>query len=521
MTRLLLAVGVVMVVGCGGTDGLADVAASRDADTVADSIAASDSEADARVTTREDSAASTTSSTEDTAVLIEDTAVLIEDTAVVVEDTAVPTEDTTVLVEDTAVPSEDTTVLSDDTSVPIEDTSAPGEDTVPTADTVSCDPTVDCSALGYECGVALDGCGAPHACGVCDPDMACTDHRCVSACIPTAASSSAGGGRCADLSEAWTGRGINVGYFPFRVRAPIEMVSGDYDGAADAVFARGPSRAGVVLQIIPVGAYVGLSSEGPWYDPPSGDCFPTGETCGSPTRSACASSSPPRRPARGGYVWGYAYAGASHMQGWIPADFTRLVFAGFDPDHPCALGPAGLDFEAASACGQPTVCHGTNRTCGAANPCSEGADDCGRTACGAASGGPLTPRAWHRTVGAPASHVCTTRTPPHPSVRCFANGSDADFFFVYPFGAYLYWAQNSTTKAWLHDGDTAQVYFHTRDAQGVLWDFVEVLSSGAPVLTPASDGSGGDGACASDHPESCDPCQHGGTCGWVQDVFLD
>jgi hypothetical protein len=199
------------------------------------------------------------------------------------------------------------------------------------------------------------------------------------------------------------------------------------------------------------------------------------------------------------------------MQGWIPADFSRLVYAGADPSHPCALGPAGLDFEVPSACGLRTVCSGTNSTCAATNPCDEGGDDCGRTECGAMSGGVLTPSAWHRTVTAPSGHACTTRTPPDPSVRCFANGTDADFFFVYPFGAYLYWAQNSTTKAWLHYGDHVQAYFHTRDAQGVLWDFVEVTSSGAPLLTPASDGAG----ASTGHP-----CMHGGTCGWVQDVFL-
>jgi hypothetical protein len=290
------------------------------------------------------------------------------------------------------------------------------------------------------------------------------------------------------------------------------MYSGDYDGAPGAMFAAGPTRSGVQLQTIHAGAYVGLSSSGPWYAPPSGDCSPGSFTCGDPGRAACDSvTPPPMRPSQAGFVWGYAYSGGSHMQGWIPADFTRLVFAGSDPAHPCALGPAGLDFEVPSACGAATSCSGTNSTCAATNPCSEGGDDCGRTACGAASGGTLTPSAWHRTVTAPSGHTCTARTPPDPSVRCFANGTDADFFFVYPFGAYLYWAQNSTTKAWIHYGDHVQAYFHTRDAQGVLWDFVEVTSSGAPLLTPASDGAGA---------ATGEPCLHGGTCGWVQDVFL-
>jgi hypothetical protein len=39
-------------------------------------------------------------------------------------------------------------------------------------------------------------------------------------------------------------------------------------------------------------------------------------------------------------------------------------------------------------------------------------------------------------------------------------------------------------------------------------------------LTPASDGTGGGGGCSDSRPENCHPCRNGGTCGWVQDVFL-
>ena len=59
-----------------------------------------------------------------------------------------------------------------------------------------------------------------------------------------------------------------------------------------------------------------------------------------------------------------------------------------------------------------------------------------------------------------------------------------------------------------------------RDAQGVLWDYVEVLTSGAPALTPASDGSGAASLCSDTNPGACHPCRNGGTCGWVQDVFV-
>lgn len=106
-------------------------------------------------------------------------------------------------------------------------------------------------------------------------------------------------------------------------------------------------------------------------------------------------------------------------------------------------------------------------------------------------------------------------------MKCLPNGAAIDFFFVYPFGAYLYWAQNSTTNHWLHYRDRVQSYFHTRDAQGVPWDFVEVLQTGAPALTPASDGAGAASPCSSTNPDACSPCANGGTCGWIQAVFLE
>lgn len=338
-------------------------------------------------------------------------------------------------------------------------------------------------------------------------------------CLPTQQATTNGGGTCSDLDEAYTARGINVGYYPFKVLTPVPQYSGDFSGTQGTIFTSSGPWKGVVLQMIPAGSYVGLSSSGPWYNPAS-DCLAS-NSCGDPSVDACTDDSPPLRPSVGGFAWGYAYDGASHMQGWIPLDGAALEFAGFDAGHPCALGPAGVDFEVHSACNMTTSCAGDQNTCGAANKCDEGADDCGRTQCGAMSGGPLTPSAWHRTVGSPSgAHACTTTTPPNPSVACLANGSDPDFFFVYPFGAYLYWGQNSTTKAWLHYGDGVQAYFHTRDAQGVLWDFVEVLASGAPALTPASDGAGAVSPCSSTSPQDCTPCKNGGTCGWVQDVFL-
>ncbi|WP_422889597.1 hypothetical protein [Nannocystis pusilla] len=399
--------------------------------------------------------------------------------------------------------------------------------TTPPATTDAPDPTgcvpTDCAAAGAVCGELADGCGGTMNCGTCPGDQVCGNGvppgQCgAAACKPAEAVTTEGGGRCADLAQAWTARGINAGYYPFRAVAPVLQYSGDFSGDPNQVFAPGPTSKGVVLQAIPAGSYIGLSTTGPWYMP-AGDCQ-SGDTCGNKDIAACTDSAPPLRAGIAGFYWGYAYSGASHMQGWIYYDPAAMVFAGFDPAHPCARGPAGLDYEASAACGQPTACAGDNITCGAANPCSEGADDCGRLECGAMSGGALTPTAHRKIVSYPAgTHKCG-KDVPHPSITCFANGNDPDFFLVYPFGAYLYWAQNSTTKHWLHYGDRVQSYYHTRDAQGVLWDFVEVISSGAPTLTPASDGAGAGGGCSAQNPGACAPCQNGGTCGWVQEVFL-
>jgi hypothetical protein len=387
----------------------------------------------------------------------------------------------------------------------------------------ACQPTT-CALAGAACGPLDLGCGQSTDCGACPGDLRCgaeAPNQCgTPACVPLQQATTAGGGQCGDLNQAWTARGINVGYYAFRVVAPIEQYSGDYTGPPGVVFSAGGASKGVILQIIQAGQYVGLSSSGPWYNPPV-DCF-AGASCGDGTRGACADSSPPLRPGIAGFVWGYGYQDASHMQGWIPYDRSRLVFAGFDAGHPCALGPAGVDFEVHSACGAATACSGANPTCGAVNRCDEGADDCGRTDCGAQSGGALTPTAHRSTVIKPSNAVtCTLKTPPHPSVLCAPNGTVVDHFFVYPFGAYLYWGQDSTTKHWLHHGDLVQSYFHTRDSAGVLWDFVEVLGSGAPSLTPASDGAGAASPCSASNTAACVPCKNGGTCGWIQAMFLN
>lgn len=75
----------------------------------------------------------------------------------------------------------------------------------------------------------------------------------------------------------------------------------------------------------------------------------------------------------------------------------------------------------------------------------------------------------------------------------------------------------SPTKHWLHHGDHLQSDWHTRAAQGALWDLVEVLGTGAPMLTSAGASAG----CNTDDTAACDPCKHGGPCGRTQDVFLE
>ncbi|MBK9754052.1 MAG: hypothetical protein IPO88_11190 [Nannocystis sp.] len=430
---------------------------------------------------------------------------------------------------DPSTPTTPTTGATDPTADPTATTTATttavttAVTTDPTGDPTGCVP-ITCAAVGAVCGALADNCGNNLDCGPCPGDQVCGNgvapNQCgAPACKPAEQATTDGGGRCADLNQAWTARGINAGYYPYKAVAQVTQYSGDFGGDPASIFQAGGPTKGVILQQIPPGSYIGLSTTGPWYNP-AGDCQ-QGDTCGNKDIDACTDNAAPLRPNVGGFYWGYAYQGASHMQGWIYYDPAALVFAGFDPAHPCALGPAGLDYEVASACGQATACaDNKNRSCGDANPCSEGADDCGRVQCGAMSGGPLTPTAHRKIVSYPAgTHKCA-KAVPNDSITCFANGNDADFFLVYPFGAYLYWGQNSTTKVWLHHGDRTQSYFHTRDAQGVMWDFVEVLSSGAGTLTPASDGAGAGGGCSADKPQLCTPCKNGGTCGWIQEVFL-
>ncbi len=126
----------------------------------------------------------------------------------------------------------------------------------------------------------------------------------------------------------------------------------------------------------PWGAYIGLSSVGPNYNPPTGCQV---DTCGNPSRHSCSENNPPlRAPAGNGvFYWGYAYNGACHMQGWFLVSPGVLTYVGDDGTHPCALGPAGADYEVRSACGRVTRCRGTNPSCGAVNTCEEGNDDCG------------------------------------------------------------------------------------------------------------------------------------------------
>jgi hypothetical protein len=348
------------------------------------------------------------------------------------------------------------------------------------------------------------------------PGIDRTDGGCSPRINPTRANRS---GLCEnDYLQAWTARGINVGYYPYEVLQTTEQITGDpYDPDA------GLPRTQVIQRVV-AGSIIALASTPHNYEP--SNCSEDTAFCMS-TSSSCENDHPLLRPPltvmRGtlqDYYWGYVVRSApgttaTRYEGWIflPALSTRFV--GYEP-HPCAYGPGDVDFEVDEACGRPLVgCefNGRRRNCQMANPCNQGG-----THCGLCSGdAPRTARrdadASVLTVHQPTAHPCARPLADRPGVRCVGSvgpGNRDNETYVYPYGAYLSWAPESSHKNWLRYGDVVRRYYQSTIAGGGVWDFVEVTASGGNPFVPVTDGSATDRPCPGGH----------GTCGWIRDEFI-
>ena len=146
------------------------------------------------------------------------------------------------------------------------------------------------------------------------------------------------GTKCGGIADAHVANGVNVGYYPFKVKAGVSSHLYTCDNRT--------------IETLDAGQGFALQS----------------------TRNPSCSDNPPIRPELNGFVFGYARGSAT--SGWIPA--ADIEFAGYGGGN-CADGPASADFEVAKnphdGC-KALVCSG-NQTCASTNGPNDGANDCG------------------------------------------------------------------------------------------------------------------------------------------------
>ncbi len=146
------------------------------------------------------------------------------------------------------------------------------------------------------------------------------------------------GTHCGGIADAHVANAVNVGYYPFKIKA----------GVTTALHSC-PNR---VLETLVGGQGFAAQS----------------------TRNPSCSDNPELRPSLNGFVFGYARG--SGRSGWVPA--SALEFAGYVANS-CADGPAGVDFQVAknphAGC-QAFSCNGAT-SCKAANGSNDGKSDCG------------------------------------------------------------------------------------------------------------------------------------------------
>lgn len=127
-------------------------------------------------------------------------------------------------------------------------------------------------------------------------------------------------GPCGGIDGCWSTGKVNVGYYPFVVlhdRVPVRV---------------GPSHDAEVLFVLNHSARFGAQS----------------------TRNPNNLDTPPMRPAKNGFVWGYSFLRGT--SGWI--EFSSLIT---DPKlRVWADGPAHADFQVGA---QSSVKHGKDSSC--------------------------------------------------------------------------------------------------------------------------------------------------------------
>jgi hypothetical protein len=213
--------------------------------------------------------------------------------------------------------------------------------------------TAGAGGLGTGGGATGGGGGVAPYCG----DLACNDGEDCNSCpgdcgpcplgfppgSPDADPNCTGPGgeagmKCGGISDAYVANAVNIGYYPFRIKAGYATHLYTCDNRA-------------IEDLSPGQGFAAQS-----------------------TRNPSCSDNPPLRPSLNGFVFGYARG--TMTSGWVPAD--ALEFAGYD-GGPCTDGPSNEDFEVAhnpyDGCAA-LVCDGT-QSCAAANDPNAGTSDCG------------------------------------------------------------------------------------------------------------------------------------------------
>ncbi len=175
-----------------------------------------------------------------------------------------------------------------------------------------CDPGEDCDGCAMDCG----------DCPLGVPPGGPADPLCVG-------DEGNGGPTCNGINNAYTSAAVNVGYYPYRIKAGVQTALHTCDDRP--IEALGPGQ--------------GFAAQS--------------------TRNPGCSDNPPLREPVAGFVFGYVRG--SGLSGWVPAD--ALEFSGYDGEL-CADGPGNSAWQVTNnphdGC-RAMPCEGVN-DCAAGNP---------------------------------------------------------------------------------------------------------------------------------------------------------